>query len=418
MHILLAEDSESMALLVISYLKKQGYCVTYVKNGLAAIEAYQTDRPDIVLMDVLMPEMDGIEATRRIKALGGTHWVPVIMMTGLSSPEEIISGLEAGADDYLTKPVILPVLNARMRAMQRIAVMQESLEGILNNTHDAIITINGAGIMQSYNQAAERIFGYAAHETVGQNVKMLMPPPYTEEHDGYLARYHRERTPHIVGIGRKVQGRRKNGEVFAMRLAVTEITQSSESLFIGLVSDISAEEAARQHIEFLALHDTLTGLPNRAHFNDQLEGILQAVMSQQHALMFIDLDGFKPINDQYGHEVGDAALKTVATRLRHNLAANDFAARLGGDEFVAIARNVADATAAKTVAQRLIDAISEPMTLLDQECQLGASIGIALIPQHGNTASEVLIAADNAMYAAKRAGKRRAVIANETPASA
>ena len=177
----------------------------------------------------------------------------------------------------LIKPIDFKVLEARLRSMQRIATMQDSLAAILDNVFEAIITISEAGLVRSYNQAAERIFGYTAEEVRGRNIRMLMPSPYAEEHDGYLERYVRERTPHIIGTGRKVRGRRKNGEVFPMRLAVTEMRRPSGSFFIGLVSDISQEEAARERIEFLALHDSLTGLPNRAHFNEALENAFREI---------------------------------------------------------------------------------------------------------------------------------------------
>lgn len=411
MHILLADDSKTAALLIIAFLEQQGCKVTYVVDGQAAVTAYQTLKPDLVLMDVVMPIMDGIEATRRIKTLSSTSWVPVMLMTGLSGTEAIIAGLNAGADDYLIKPIVFEVLGARVRSMQRIATMQDSLRGILDNVYEAILTINEAGIIQSYNLAAERIFGYTSAEAIGTNVKMLMPSPYAEQHDGYLARYLRERIPHVIGTGRKVSGRRKNGEIFPIRLCVTEIKRSFGSCFIGLVSDISSEEENRQRIEFLALHDGLTALPNRAHFNDTLDTLLATGSRGHHALFFMDLNGFKPINDTLGHEAGDEALKVVANRLRHNLAEGDFVARLGGDEFVAIIKHVFSPEAALAIAQRLLSAISMPVTLLGTPCAMGASIGIAMIPEHGTTANEILTAADNAMYAAKRGGKNRCTFA-------
>jgi len=288
---------------------------------------------------------------------------------------------------------------------------QMRLQGIVDSAMDAIISIDENQRITLFNRAAERIFGYTAKEVIGCNVKRLMPEPYASEHDGYLARYIRERTPRIIGVGRKVAGRRKNGEVFPMRLAVTEIRRGKDSLFVGLVSDISVEEAARERIEFLALHDPLTSLPNRAHFNEALDDLLRNLGTDVHGALFIDLDGFKPINDKLGHEAGDEALRTVAGRLRNHLAKGDFVARLGGDEFVAIVRNVGDGQTAVAVAERLLAAISEPMTLLGQPAGLGASIGIALIPHHGVNATAVLTAADDAMYAAKRAGKGRVVLA-------
>ena len=412
MHILLADSSKATALPVINFLQQKGSLVTYVQDGRAAVEAYRAEPPDLVMMDVAMPAMDGIEATRRIKALGSARWVPIMLMTAHYAKEEMVAGLDAGADDYLVKPIVFEVLDARMRSLQRITLIQDSLAGVLDNVYEAILTIDEAGIVQSFNKAAERIFGYSAAEVIGANVKMLMPSPYTEEHDGYLARYLHERTPHIIGIGRKVQGLRKNGNVFPMRLAVTEVRRNARTQFIGLVSDISDEEAALHHIEFLALHDLLTGLPNRARLIEALGVACRRSREHPCAVLFIDLDGFKPINDRHGHDAGDEALITIAKRLHHNLADQDMVARLGGDEFVALVEGPETPTQAIAVAQRLLEAVSRPMTLLGHICQLGASIGIALMPANGTTASDVLSAADNAMYAAKRAGKGRIAMAS------
>jgi diguanylate cyclase (GGDEF)-like protein/PAS domain S-box-containing protein len=399
---------------VIAFLEQAGHQVTHVMDGLAAVNAFAASPPDMVLMDVVMPVMDGINATRSIKALGGARWIPVMLMTGLSSRDEIVAGLQAGADDYLIKPIVFEVLQARIQSMQRIATMQDSLFGILDNVYEGILTIDEQGCIQSYNRAAESIFGYTATEVMGRNVNMLMPEPYAAEHDGYLARYQREGSPRVIGSGRKVHGKRKNGEVFPMRLAVTEIKRGDGKRFIGLVSDISTEEAARERIEFLALHDALTGLPNRAQFNARIEALCAQPGDGMHAVLFLDLDGFKPINDTLGHEAGDEALRIAAHRLRHDLAEGDFVARLGGDEFVAICHDIASADAALAIGNRLLAAIAQPMTLLGTPSRMGASIGIALLPQHGRTATEILTAADHAMYAAKRRGKGQVVLAEST----
>ena len=208
----------------------------------------------------------------------------------------------------------------------------------------------------------------------------------------------------MIGNGRRVRGRRKNGEIFPMRLAVTEVRRNGEHHFIGLLRDLTEEDAARERIEFLALHDALTGLPNRAQFKEVLGTACAASRVQTCAVLFIDLDGFKPINDQYGHEAGDEALITVAKRLRHSLAEEDMVARYGGDEFVVMLSGPENVEQASTVARRLLDAISGPMTLLGKNCRLGASIGIALMPARC-AAEDVLKTADQAMYAAKRAGR-------------
>ena len=411
MHILIVDDTKSTVLLLKEFLTHKKYRVSYVEDGLAAVELCKQELPDLILMDIVMPKMDGIEATKLIKALAGDRVIPILIMSGLTEAVSIVDAFNAGADDYLTKPVIPEVLDVRIRTIQRNFTTQQSLHMILDNVYEAIISIDSKGHIRNFNKAAERIFEYTPSEVIGQNVKMLMPPPYADEHDGYLGRYMKERTPHVIGIGRKVHGLRKSGEVFPMKLAVTEVKRNIGNLYIGLVSDISEEEAAKRKIEFLAFHGTLTSVPNRAHFNATFEAMLKEQASGKHALCFIDLDGFKQVNDTMGHDAGDEVLVTVANRLKNCLSEQDFFARLGGDEFVVITYDVKDSKNAMSIAERVLASIAKPMNIMGSNKTIGASIGIAMIPQHGKALSEVLSAADNAMYEAKRSGKNQCVMA-------
>lgn len=416
MRILIAAASAPAVQALADALRQRGHALTIVTDSEAAVDNCNQGQFDLMLLEVGLPVMGGIEATRRIRATGGRRWVPILLLAERTSNEEIVAGLDAGADDYLVKPLDIDVFTAHKRSMQRISTMQQTLFGILDNVFEGVLTIDSRGVVQSFNRAAEKIFGYEQPEVVGRNVSMLMPSPFREEHDDYIARYLAEGTPRVIGIGRKVFGRRKDGDVFPMKLAVTEVDDRGQKIFVGLVRDISIEESSRERVEFLALHDSLTGLPNRSYFMDTLDVVMKCEEpGVLHAVLLIDLDGFKPINDTLGHAAGDAALKTVAIRLRHNLAANDFAARLGGDEFVAIARDVTSREAAARVGDRLIAAISEPMDLDGRLATLGASIGIALVPQHGDTAKAIYIAADSAMYHAKQAGKGRVMFAGTAP---
>ncbi|XXG30751.1 MAG: diguanylate cyclase [Ferrovum myxofaciens] len=404
MHVLLADDSRATSLPIQRFMEQQGHEVTYVQNGRLAVEAYQARVPDLVLMDVIMPEMDGVEATRRIKAMTGARWVPVMIMTSLSAKEEIVSTLDAGADDYLIKPVVFEVLEARMRSMQRIATLQDSLFAILDNAFEAIITTDEAGVVQSYNKSAEKIFGYPATHMVGKKVTRLI-----SERGGAV--------PHqwggvstVQGVqDERILGLRTSGEVFPMRVALTEVKRQQGNLIIGMVRDVSEEEAARQRIDFLALHDSLTGLPNRPHFHD-VHGRLHG-QGRTYSLFFLDLDGFKPINDTLHHEAGDQALVIVAGRLREVVGKTGFVARLGGDEFVVLSATALTEDDSLKLGARLIEAISQPMILNQQTCRLGASIGAALFPLHGMTTNELLLAADRAMYQAKRSGKGKTCLA-------
>lgn len=409
MHILFAEDSRVLAAPVIQILEKEGHCVSHVFDGEAAVAHFTQEIPDLVLMDVEMPNMNGLDATRRIKAIKVNKWVPVMMLTGHSSTEDLIQGLEAGADDYLSKPVNMDVLVARMQAKQRIVDMQNSLFGILDNVHEGILTIDDHGSVQRFNIAAERIFGYSASEVLGKNVKMLMPEPYKANHDGYLHNYLSTQQPKVIGIGRTVEGRRKSGEIFPMHLAVTKVQNPLGVQFIGLVRDITEEEEARRKIEYLALNDSLTGLSNRASFNQQLSASVN--LGKPFALLFIDIDGFKPINDSFGHDIGDQVLIAIAERLKSSLSAHDFVARLGGDEFVIILKEVATAEEVISVGQRILQKIGSPMNCNGNDCNVGASIGAALFPLNGQNEEAILNTADNAMYESKRNGKNRVTMA-------
>ncbi|CAL95482.1 diguanylate cyclase [Azoarcus olearius] len=182
------------------------------------------------------------------------------------------------------------------------------------------------------------------------------------------------------------------------------------------LSDAVAKlEASRARVEHLALHDPLTGLPNRTQLRQVLDEML--ALPGSFGVLFIDLDGFKPVNDTLGHDSGDLVLVTVAQRLREALPAECFVGRLGGDEFVAVLPHT-DRAAACAVGEKLIAALAAPIVIEGgAQCQLGASIGVALGPQHGRNRRSLLTAADRAMYAAKRSGKGRVAVAGEDSAA-
>lgn len=248
LRVLLVEDTLSVALPLKQFIEESGHQVVHVTTGEAAIERYRESLPDMVLMDLVMPGMGGIEATRQIKAIRSGRWIPLIIMTGLDGDENIITGLNAGADEYLTKPLNLDVLGARMRAMQRIASMQKALSDVLASATDGIVLINPKGLIISFNRAAQEMFGYSPKEVLGENVKMLMPAPHRAQHDGYLHNFMTTREPKIIGRSRRLEGVRKNGTVFPMQLGVSCITTPEGEIFIGFIHDLS-EEVAHQEAQ-------------------------------------------------------------------------------------------------------------------------------------------------------------------------
>jgi len=296
--------------------------------------------------------------------------------------------------------VVRPLQNAlELESIKSHKILEMAAEGI--------VTIDTKGKLMSFNRAAQSIFGYSEAEILGRNVSILMPPPHREKHDGYLSQYLQTGEPHVVGKIRELQGRRKDGRLFPMELTITEIKQRDTHLFTGVLRDISEQKLAMKRIEQLAHYDELTHLPNRSLFYDRLgQAITMAKRGKSSiTLMYIDLDGFKHVNDTMGHHVGDLLLEQVAARLRLCVRESDTLARLGGDEFTILLNDTHEREDVTMVAKKIIESIDQPFDLAGGTAKIGASIGIASYPDDASTGGTLLIVADKAMYAAKAAGR-------------
>lgn len=286
------------------------------------------------------------------------------------------------------------------------------LDSVINNVLDGIVTIDTAGTISSCNKAAMQLFGYSETEMIGQNVAILMPEPDRSRHAEYLHRYLTTGEKRIIGIGREMAGMRKDGSTFPMELAVCEIDDEQERTFVGILRDISARKAHEAYMHHIAHHDQLTGLPNRALFTDRLKQMLAKARrdNARIALMFIDLDNFKPINDTLGHDIGDLLLKEVTARLQRCLRESDTAARIGGDEFVVLLPSLSTTDDALRVANKIREALNLPFDLAGNEVRISSSIGIAVYPEHGEAEKDLVKHADIAMYHAKKHGRNDAAL--------
>ena len=285
---------------------------------------------------------------------------------------------------------------------------QHQLQSIISNVMDGIITINEAGVIQGFNPAAEQIFGYSQQEVMGKNLSMLMPEPDRSAHDGYIQRYHQTDQARILGVrGREVTAMRKNGETFPMELSASEMMLGGSRYFIGIVRDITERKLAEQKIAHLAHYDYLTDLPNRALLLDVLNHSISLAKRNTHkvAVLFIDLDGFKKVNDTLGHDAGDLLLKGVSQRIKETLRESDTVARMGGDEFILVLDNIESAENALFTANKILKALSEPFDLMGQPGRVGGSIGISIFPDDSEDPDQLVKQADEAMYLAKQSGK-------------
>lgn len=204
--------------------------------------------------------------------------------------------------------------------------------------------------------------GYQKEEVIGKNVSMLMPEPHRSNHDEYIRHYLTTGQARIIGVGREVEAQRKDGTTLPIELRLNEMTLQSGRFFIATLRDISARKQAEKRILHLATHDPLTDLPNRNLLNDRIaQAITQASRRNSRvAVLFLDLDGFKSINDTHGHDVGDQLLIEVAQRIKRMLRNEDTIARQGGDEFIVALPDIDDVTGVIDVAQKLLKTLSVP----------------------------------------------------------
>lgn len=235
------------------FLERLGFVCVMAEDGDDAIAMFTREQPDIVLMDVMMPNLNGYEATRRIRQASGDRWVPVIFVSALDREENLIDGLEAGGDDFMSKPVNFVILDAKMRSLRRMVQMQRHLDAvrrrsnaITENIVDGVVTIDDHGKIQSVNPAARRIFGYDESELVGHDIAVLLPESKELGYVTYLSRYF-DGDQHF-GMVRELTAKRKNGDTFDMELGVSEIRLPDQHLFVGVFRDISERKRVEQHL--------------------------------------------------------------------------------------------------------------------------------------------------------------------------
>ncbi len=441
-----------------------------------------------------------------------------------------VPGKTEKGDDEAVLMVVIEDISQQEYYKSSTREADTRVRAIMDNVAEGVITIDEKGLIESFNLSAEHLYGYTASEVLGKNINILMPEPYHSEHNKYLECYQVSNERHHPGKGfREVEGRKKNGEIFAMELSISEIPLADKKIYVGVINDITHRKESQatmsrlssaleqtadsvmitnekgvieyvnagfeqttgysredsvgktpnllksgmqdkafynnlwktilagdvfsdviinrhkngkiyyeektisplrdergnishfissgkditermqthERLQYLAHHDVLTELPNRLLFLDRLS---QAIRHSRRtkgviALMFLDLDRFKVINDTLGHQVGDLLLKEMAQRLRKTIREEDTVARLSGDEFAVLLLDMHHKSEAATLAKNILKKVTEPFQIEGRELFLTSSIGISVFPENGGDANTMLKHADVAMYQSKETGR-------------
>ncbi|NML18039.1 diguanylate cyclase domain-containing protein [Azohydromonas caseinilytica] len=290
----------------------------------------------------------------------------------------------------------------RLQMAAQLHMSEARLRAMLLHANDAIVSMDAAGVVTEWNPAAERLFGWRADEALGQPLSaLIIPPALRQAHDGGIARF-LARGGALRASRLELPAVHRDGQPMSIELSWSGAQVGGAWEFTGFMHDISERKRLEAALSTLALQDPLTGLLNRRAFTDATDKALHHL--DRHgtpaALLFLDLDGFKRLNDTRGHQAGDDALVAVAQALRGGVRKNDVVGRLGGDEFVVLADGLGDAAQARAMAQKVLQAVREAVPGSGLSC----SVGIALARPR-QSATELLQQADQAMYGAKQRGR-------------
>ena len=421
--VLLVDDEAGNLGALRTTMLQQGYQTFLATSGERAIDIAQRVKPDLILLDVVMGGIDGIETCRRLKAHPATARIPVIFMSARTESDDVIAGFDAGAADYINKPLRLGEVCARVRSQLQLRSHADSQQQqtermrlIVNGMEEGLMIIEASGRIQFSNPACDRYLGYEQNELAGAALGQLLSPGVTQEYLAYFAAWSADpETVHPRGA-REVQIRRRDGSARAMDLTLTPM-YAGEALFIGLLHDITHHKQSETALQRAALLDSLTKIANRRHFDTFLEKEwMRAIRSGEPlSLVVIDVDHFKLYNDTLGHAAGDACLRKVAAALQsHALRPTDIAARYGGEEFVLLFAETSAETAQK-LAESLrahVESLEMPNPRSNTSAWVTVSVGVAtVVPSQRDSMEAFFVAADRAMYEAKEAGRNRVATA-------
>ncbi|MBJ7311508.1 EAL domain-containing protein [Rugamonas sp. CCM 8940] len=422
--ILIVDDEAQNRRLLAVLLRPEGYQTESAASGEEALSVVAHSAPDLILLDIMMPGLDGYQIASILKANPATANIPIIMVTAHGERSARLAGLEAGAEEFLTKPVDRTELWLRVRNLlrlkafgdlqehsfvleQQVAARTADLQRFrtaMDATADAIMLVSRATMrFLEVNASSCKMLGYTRAEmlalgpvAVGAITGETLEQVYDTVIAGQTGKTLSEACLHC-----------KDGSLIQVEVSRQAMPSGSDWIIVSVVRDITERKQAQQRLQHQANHDALSGLPNRTFFYETLRKTI-ALAGQQGwkvAVMFIDLDHFKNVNDTLGHAIGDELLIHFSNRLTTCVRARDTVGRLGGDEFGLILVMQQGHQGAANVATKIRDALHPPFDLQGYEVIMTASIGITIYPDDGSDPDALIKYADTAMYQAKHTGR-------------
>nr|WP_320011775.1 EAL domain-containing protein [uncultured Desulfobulbus sp.] len=421
--IMVVDDDFSARLQLRFTLENAGYEVVEADSGEAALELFAEQPPALIFLDIIMPDIDGFETCRQLRKTAGGEHTPIVMVTGLEDSETITSAFDAGATDFVSKPLNMLVLGYRVRYWLRSGSILHDLKLSQQRVFKA--------------QEIARLGHWELHLDSGKfHISAQNPEQFgIQDVNEYTSLFQRIAPSEQHQVKQLIAEAQGAGKSFSLNYRIIlpngqeriifnqgEIVldrKGSPAMIVGVVQDITELKQAEDQIRYLAFYDNLTGLANRTLFREHWTTIQpQAARSgKKIAVLFIDLDHFKRINDTLGHPVGDKVLITVAERLKTVLRQSDvisrtqsdlessMISRLGGDEFTVLSANFSSLDHIATLAERITQNIEQPILWNDQSIALSASVGISVYPDDSDNLDILLKNADTAMYEAKEQGR-------------
>ncbi len=425
--ILIIDDDPTLHLWAERHLANTGLQLISALNGNEGILAFKQHLPDITLVDIVMPELDGFTTCRALRKIQSAQNLPILVITGTEEPEKIAEAYASGATDFVLKPINWQVLIHRLLYMLKasnVLIQLEQSEARLSQTQQLAKLghweWNPLDNSMRWSQELYSIFR--------KNASQFMP-----NYESFLLLIHEEDRRKVEqALQTQLMHQVPNSIEYRIitpdnsmhwvnhQLEVVTDAQDRVITIMGAIQDISEQKRIEHQVRHLAYYDEITNLPNRAYFFELLSHTLELAKrhKQIFAILFLDLDGFKAVNDSYGHSTGDALLKAIADRLSKNLRSSDITsrhvnpsnyhtdiARMGGDEFTVLINDLHDDSGALIVAENILQWLVEPLEINGLMFYTHASIGIALFPQDGQEGETLLKNADIAMYHAKKMGK-------------